>query len=325
MAQADEQGKLEDLGIFWLPQGISFGHVTLYRPGDRDSSGKIPVQGTLTLPRDARVFLEISQEVCDDLRLLRDLPRRFLQNGISITEKSLANADFTHLIGLDPPARSLGIVLTTLSQARLKEIGRLTHLECLQFIAATLLTTDWSWLSGLTKLRGLKLNGTKANNACLRFIRTLESLEELSLARTRVHGNAVACLWMLPYLKLIDLSGTSLNAESFAGIGGAAHLRTLALDETRIGDRDLGIISNANQLTSISLKNTRITDEGISHLAKLRGLKTLHLRSGAVTDKSIGVFTSWKNLSWLDIRKTGITANGIKFLKKELPKCLITC
>ena len=69
------------------------------------------------------------------------------------------------------------------------------------------------------------------------------------------------------------------------------------------------------------LAATNVTDAGLASLALLPRLEKLSLRNCAkISDRAIDRLKQFKSLKSIDLRDTSFTAEGIKRLRKLLPK-----
>src|SRR5690242_15182790 len=75
-----------------LPKDYSVGRITVYRPNETEPSELLEAQGTVCVPKSSKLFLDLSQDVCDDLRRVHSIPNSLLANGINISERTLARA-----------------------------------------------------------------------------------------------------------------------------------------------------------------------------------------------------------------------------------------
>src|SRR5215469_4681861 len=96
----DQYSEVTELVI--LPEEFSVGTITVYHPGDVEPSASVEGRGTIRIPRGSNVFLNIGQDVSNDLRRLCSIPAVLLRNGISFVERNLAKADFRRISPLQP-------------------------------------------------------------------------------------------------------------------------------------------------------------------------------------------------------------------------------
>ena len=153
------------------------------------------------LSRKAKLFLEISQEVCNDFQLLSRLPHRLLENGIIINQKDLVHSQFHELSGLQPPLKSLTINGCDLSESIVFDIACVTDLITLHFVATTGFPEDWSWLMALQNLRSLNLTGSNTDSSSIRYIATLASLEDVSLQEQKLPALCSVAVGVAPAAK----------------------------------------------------------------------------------------------------------------------------
>jgi hypothetical protein len=69
------------------------------------------------------------------------------------------------------------------------------------------------------------------------------------------------------------------------------------------------------------MNHARITDSGLAHVRQLEHLEELILTDTAISNEGIDDLVAMTRLQKLDVRRTAITADGLKELQKNLPKC----
>jgi hypothetical protein len=77
-----------------LPPEYSLGRITVYLPGEQEPRELLDARGTVQFPKGANLFLDVSQEVCDDLSRIHLVPERLLTNGVSFLERKLDSKNF---------------------------------------------------------------------------------------------------------------------------------------------------------------------------------------------------------------------------------------
>lgn len=284
-------------------QPYSFGRVTVYREGEWEPSGFFEAHGSVEIPKGSKLFLDISQDVCDDLRKIHAAPPRLLTGGINLSNKKLERADLRELSSLFPNS----ITITscgTLCPAQLAHLGVLTSLEHLNLSGTLFEPPEFSWIPQFPNLRTLMLSGTGATSGCIAFLASLRSLQDLQLADCKITDQDVQSIWLFRSLKAINLMKCPITDGALGGIG------------------------NSESLISVSVPETDISDEGVEFLVAevLRAgqkINSLTLRACRVTDKSLVRLASLKTLKFVDLYRTGVTLEGILFLKQSLPKCRV--
>jgi hypothetical protein len=96
------------------------------------------------------------------------------------------------------------------------------------------------------------------------------------------------------------------------------------LNLSEITDAGLRELAPFKSLTTLHLGDTQVTDAGLKDAAALRNLAKLDLSYTAVTDAEIQGLVALKNLTTLYLHRSKVTNEGVKALRKALPKCEIT-
>jgi hypothetical protein len=286
-----------------LPDGYSVGKITVYSEGQRDAPEFVDARGVVRVPKGSKLFLDLSQGVCDDLRKAHSIPASLLSNGISISEKSLTKADFRELFSL----RLNSLAITScdgLLPEHLQQLGRLNSLEHLNLDRTPIECPDFSWVLQLSNIRTLLLSGTGANRTCIPFLASLHRLEELHLANCKISDLDVQAIWRFAGIKGVNLGMCPITDKALEGVGCSSALISLSIPDTTISDEGVEILvtealRTGQKLSFLTLRSCRITDKAMVRLASLR------------------------NLKFIDLYSTQVTPEGAAFLKKALPECRI--
>jgi Leucine Rich repeat len=286
-----------------LPEGHSVGRITVYHEGQREPSDFLDARGTVQVPKNSKLFLDLSQDVCDDLRKVHSIPDSLLVNGISISERRLARTDFRELFSLH--VHSLAITFCDgLRPEQLQQIGKLNSLEHLNLEKTPFEPSDFSWVLEFSNLRTLLLSGTGANGTCIPFLAGLHRLEDLHLADCKISDQDAHAIWQFAGLKAVNLGMCPITDRALEGVGRSSVLISLSVPDTGISDEGVEILvaealRTGQKLSSLTLRSCRITDEALVRLASL------------------------KSLTFIDLYSTEVTPEGASFLKKSLPDCRI--
>jgi hypothetical protein len=122
--------------------------------------------------------------------------------------------------------RSLQLVSTALSDAHLKEVGRLQGLEYVSF--------GGDWYAYFDE--GLQTRGTQAKVTCagLQHLRSLPNLKDLSLFGTTVDDEAAKTLAQMPNLRYLDLGNTLLTDDGLRQLATLKNLEVIDLGATNV-------------------------------------------------------------------------------------------
>ncbi|XDD51251.1 hypothetical protein AB3N59_05655 [Leptospira sp. WS92.C1] len=103
------------------------------------------------------------------------------------------------------------------------------------------------------------------------------------------------------------------------------NLETLSLDDSKITDEGLRQISTLPKLGSLSLVRTKITNKGIEYISKSKMITSLSLDEiSTIDDGCIPHLLKMKQLTTLELSGTNFSEQGLKRLRKGLPKAGVT-
>jgi len=292
-----------ELETFVLPTGYSLGRITAYAPNEPGSPRLFDAQGTISVPTGAKLFLDVSQELCDDFSKIQLLPPRLLANGITFSEKKLVRTNFIELISLEPNRVTI-ISCDGIQVEQIRALGQMKRLEHLRLSNTPLDVPDFSWISQFPNLKSLFLSGPSVDDSCVALLTSLKQLEDLHLTQSKITDRGVQAIWTMANLKAVDLGQCSIGDKALEGVGSCVSLQSLTVPNSQISDRGVEVVvtealRTGQRLTSLSLRSCRITDKSLVRLASLKGLVLL-------------------DLYW-----TEVTPEGAAFLKKSLPDCRI--
>jgi hypothetical protein len=188
---------------------------------------------------------------------------------------------------------------TKVTDDGLRHVGRLANMEYLDlgiYSDEGIPCTDagLAHLSGLTRLRWLRLAGSKVTDAGLKHLSGMQELTHLSLDRCEVTNAGLALLAPLGELDELWLPRT-LDDEGCLALARLKNLREI------VGDTD------------------SVTDAGVAQLATLAHLERLTLEGDAITDRSLAALKQAQQLKWLHLYDTSVTDSGLAMLQ-EMPQ-----
>ncbi len=195
-------------------------------------------------------------------------------------------------------------------------------------------------LSGLRRLRAVRLGGTGVGDEACAALGVLPTLEDLDLRDCPVSDAGLASLVDLPKLKALRLSGKngecSVSDDGMEHVGKIKSLKVLAIDflwvseegleklkelkelqelylaGTTIGNDAIGLLSQHPKLRKVRLAANQIDAEGLALLGKLTQLETLDLSECLqVTDQATTALANLKNLKDLNLWRVNLSDDGI--------------
>jgi Leucine-rich repeat (LRR) protein len=284
-----------------LPSDYSSGKITIYSPNGSEPVATMDARGTIDLPNAASVYLDLSQEVCDDLSRVNAIPRGLLHGRIAMVQRDLSSADFGLISDLD--LQTLAIVDCIGFHA--EQLSRLKNpvlLQNLNLASTSIDDLSFSWLRRFPELRSIRLASTNADDRCIHGLMHLAKLADLGLDRTKISDKSVSNVWSVAPLSVVNVAYCQVGEKAVIGVSDCPSLKTLNLSYTQIDDR--GIKALVTEILGGSLP-----------------LTVLSLRGCSITDTSLISLASVNELLDLDVRDTGITEGGTNFFEEAVPGC----
>jgi hypothetical protein len=211
-----------------------------------------------------------------------------------------------HLLGADYFGHAVSVALGQRgSPSTLSNIGRLNHVDRLDFHGPFVTDAGLAHLKGLTKLN--YLNFGYRGYDCTGGTSTW--------APARVTDAGMPYLKGLAILSFLDLSGTQVSDVGLENLAGLTELLSLRLSDTRVSDAGLAHLEGMTKLSDLDLSGTAVSDEGLAHLKALTNLAFLRIRGTQITDAGLAHLKGLTELRMLDLSDTRITDAGLAHLK----------
>ncbi|EKO17706.1 hypothetical protein [Leptospira kirschneri] len=103
------------------------------------------------------------------------------------------------------------------------------------------------------------------------------------------------------------------------------NLQTLNLEDSKVTDEGLKQISTIPKLDDLTLGRTKITNKGIEYISKSKTITSLFLYEIlTIDDGCIPHLLKMKQLKTLELSGTNFSEQGLKKLRKGLPKAQVT-
>jgi Leucine-rich repeat (LRR) protein len=174
-----------------------------------------------------------------------------------------------------------------------------------------------SHIAYLTGLKELKLGKTRITVRGWKLIRSLTSLELLSVGRG-ITDAGLAEIAHLSSLKALYLRDHNLSNTGLAHLAQITSLEELELSGGRINDAALSHLTKLPSLEYLLLTGENFTDNGMVHLKNVPSLRTLHFgHMTQLTDKALVHLCQIPNLERLNLHwNENITDSGVAHLAK---------
>ncbi len=283
-------------------------------------------QGSVEIPAESFVRLDVAAGACDDLSPLSKLPVDAIHM-LYFNIESDVRGQFKH-IGRLTGLRCLRFRSCPLDDAGIKELAGLTNLELLTCSVYGYhdegfgITDDSLEVIGtFHRLRSLNLRSNPITDEGLPALAACNSLETLSLDGTQVTGTGLDSLMMLPNLKRLSLGayqdGAPVDDEGMKAIGLLGSLTYLNLNGTKITDAGLAHLGDLKDLEDLSIDYTDVSDDGLAYLEPLTKLKKIRFykKSGDLGDRAAEHLSKLPNLEKITA-KWKLSSDGFRDLAK---------
>ncbi len=196
-------------------------------------------------------------------------------------------------------------------------VAGLAKAKFAEFSHCNLSDSDLEDLRGLVAMEALSLNDNPVTGVGLIHLGDSRHLRNLYATGTQFDDAGMRNLADLRSLEHLTVSGSDqLTDEGFKVLRSLTALKRLLVQGGRISESSLKCLQGMRQLESLGLdRNPNLGDAGLVHIERLVSLRGLNLTDCGVTNlglTSIGRITNLEHL-WLD--SNPITSNGIVQLR----------
>jgi internalin A len=164
------------------------------------------------------------------------------------------------LVGVGPDGPSTG--------AELDHVVRLTRIEQLGLWETSISDARLADLGGLTRLRSLGLHKTRVGDQGLANLKGLPALRVLWLNRSAVTDAGLAHLEDRTDLEALSLRETAITDAGLVHLKGLSNLKRLFIGGTKITDAGLVHLRGLKRLQELEVGNTRVTDTAVRELQR---------------------------------------------------------
>ena len=198
-------------------------------------------------------------------------------------------------------------------------------------------------LTGLPRLRSLRLAGIELSDDDLAKIGALDTLRDLDLRNCPIGNAGLSHLEALSNLRALRLSGKSgatlVDDEGMASIGKLAGLKALLLDflfvsedglkqlagltnleeiylaGTLVGDDAIPVLNQFTKLKKLRLSQTQVSSQGMTGLQEMVHLQELDLSENSlIFDEGLAHLSAMKQLTKLNLWRVQVTDTGVQEL-----------
>ncbi len=143
--------------------------------------------------------------------------------------------------------RDLVLTRATLNKTSWSLVGKLKQLRWLDVSFSNAQSADLTWISDLSQLERLSLEGTKIDETIVARVARLPKLKELDLSRCNVDDKCVRLLARHPTLEVLWLTGTEVGSDSVAAINSIPKLKFVELTGSKVPPAQIESLQKSTQ------------------------------------------------------------------------------
>ncbi len=235
--------------------------------------------------------LAVAEEIIDEEKAIEkiallggkisraDTPNRTVI-GVNFKGNKKFNYKYLNLLKPFRDLTWLDVSGTTITNAGMPEIGKLTSLTALYLSKSQISDAGLSELRSLKNLTTLHIVGNGISNEGMRSIGELDELRILHLGRTTITEEGLHELKKLTHLSDLNLIHSNLNDDAANVLSELTSLTTLHLGRNEISDVGLASFNKLNNLTILTYQRNKTTLAGEEALKQ--ALPNLMMSSVAV-------------------------------------------
>ncbi len=158
------------------------------------------------------------------------------------------------------------------------------------------------YLSRLTSLRSIALQGIPLDPENIKFLNGLTNLQSLTLLQC--HADLATLLNLLPLrsVERIHLDGGANLSALLKVFSLNPHLLSLELTEAQLSKADISVIASLRSLENLSIESSSISNEDLEALTALPNLSSLNLRDCTADEKCVKSLLKFSKLKSLTLR-----------------------
>lgn len=149
---------------------------------------------------------------------------------------------------------------------------------------------------------GLVLEKNVADDAKVKNISRIHSLEELTLDSNGMSSGAMHRLSDLTELTKIELTAVRMTDSFITALQEMPELRSVALHGDQLGGANVEVLAGLPKLTALEISGGRISEGTLAAVVKLEGLESLMLRGGSYSPRAIDRLQALPKLTSLNLQ-----------------------
>lgn len=256
------------------------------------------------LLQDAVIDDNMLIDLVDSLPHLRRLT---LRNGPEVTDRAIIElarrSALTHLALID----------MQISGQSVRQFGSMASLVFLDLrMCHGIQGDELAALSGVPKLKELKLAGSGIDNAALAVVATLPHLQRLTIEDAAIDGVGISSLaeseTAADRLETLTFSRcTALTDDQLQSLEAFRNLRQLTLRDVPITGLFLKSLSSTDQLELLSLNQTFLAEDAFERIAAFRNLTRLELAQNILSPQAMKYIATLRKLEYLNLTDCAIS------------------
>jgi len=251
-----------------------------------------------------------------------DLVTKLNLDGAKVTPDGMLLLDeFPRLVDLN-------LSNVSLSSSGWEVLAKLEQLEILNLYRSSITDDDLAAIRGLVQLKELNLSRTKeTSDRGHDNLADLANLEVLDISgNDHVTGSNIAQILAkkhgLNKLRVLIANNTRFGTAGMPGLEAQKSLEVVDVGATGLANNGMGGFKGCTNIKELYLGgNQGITNAAMGHVKKMSQMEHLELRNlNGVGNDGIAQLIGLKRMTFINLDGTKVTSDGIRELKKKIPK-----
>jgi hypothetical protein len=178
-------------------------------------------------------------------------------------------------------------------------------------------------LAAMKQLQALHLGYMALTPEKAKLLAASETIRALDLQQAVFESGVLKELAALKSLRSLDASNTYMRDAQLSELADLTHLKCFRMTYTKATADGIKELAAIKELEALDLSCSAVSDESLSGITGLKQLKKLNLQQTAVSDAAVKSLVELKELESLDVFDSKITSQGVREIRKSLPKIKI--
>jgi hypothetical protein len=178
-------------------------------------------------------------------------------------------------------------------------------------------------VAAMKHLQALHLGYVALTPERAKLVAASETIRALDLQQAVFESGVMKELAALKSLRSLDVSNTYLRDAQLSELAELSQLRCFRMTYTKATADGIKELAALKELEALDLSCSAVSDESLAGMTGLKQLKKLNLQQTAVSDAAVKSLVEFKELENLDVFGSKVTTQGVREIRKSLPKIKI--